>query len=133
MESQALKTLAALGADPVDNPLAALSQLAGEVLGFKNALADRVNELTDIRYEGNGPAGEQIRAEVLLYERAMDRAGALLISIARLNIDERLAAISEKQATIVIAAVEAALSHAGVTGEAATQAKQVASRRLRAV
>src|SRR5579885_2101124 len=32
VEAQARKALATLGADPVDNPLVALSQLAGEVL-----------------------------------------------------------------------------------------------------
>ncbi|MEV8480347.1 hypothetical protein [Streptomyces sp. NPDC051173] len=133
MEAQARRTLATLGADPVDNPLTALSRLAGEVLGFKNALAERVNELSDIRYEGTGNVGEQIRAEVLLYERAMDRAGAILGSIARLNIDERLAAISQKQAETVIKAIDAALAHAGITGPAATEARQVAARRLRSI
>ncbi|MFI2078689.1 hypothetical protein [Streptomyces triculaminicus] len=131
VEAQARRTLAALGADPVDNPLVALSELAGEVMGFKNALAERVNELSSIRYTGD--AGEQIRAEVLLYERAMDRAASVLGTIARLNIDERLAAISEKQAEAVVRAIDAALAHAGVTGPLATEAKQVAARRLRAV
>ncbi|MEV4438508.1 hypothetical protein AB0K09_05715 [Streptomyces sp. NPDC049577] len=131
VEAQARKTLAALGAAPVDNPLVALSELAGEILAFKTALAERVNELSSIRYSTDH--GEQIRAEVTLYERAMDRAAAVLGTIARLNIDERLAAISEKQAEAVIRAIDAALAHAGITGPLATEARQVAARRLRAV
>ncbi|MFE5868803.1 hypothetical protein ACFQ6V_09135 [Streptomyces roseifaciens] len=131
MEAQARRTLAALGAAPVDNPLVALSELAGEILAFKTALAERVNELSGIRYSTDN--GEQIRAEVTLYERAMDRAVTVLGTIARLNIDQRLAAISEKQAEAVIRAIDAALAHAGVTGSLATEAKQVAARSLRAV
>ncbi|MFI0914218.1 hypothetical protein [Streptomyces abikoensis] len=131
VDAQARRTLAALGADPVDNPLVALAQLAGEVTAFKDALAERVNELSSIRYATDH--GEQVRAEVLLYERAMDRVAAVLGTIARLNIDERLAAISEKQADAVIRAIDAALAHAGVTGPLATEARQVAARRLRAV
>lgn len=131
VEEAARKTLAKIGAKPVDNPLSALAELAGEVVAFKNVLAERVNELEEIRYQG--ATGEQIRAEIVLYERAMDRAGNLLATIAKLNIDERLAAISERQADAVIAAIEAALSYAGVTGEMAAGAKQVAAKRLRAV
>lgn len=131
LNQQANKLLVTLGADPVDNPLTALSELAGEVLAFKNALGAKVNALEEIRYKGG--AGEQLRAEVALYERAIDRAGNLLGNIARLNIDERLAAINEKQAGVVIAAIEAALAHAGITGEAAVEAKVVAARRLRAL
>jgi hypothetical protein len=132
LTKQANRLLVSLGADPVDNPLTALSELAGEVLAFKEALGQRVNELDAIRYQDD-KGGEQLRAEVALYERAVAQAGNLLGQIAKLNIDERLAAINERQAGVVIAAIEAALAHAGVTGEAATRAKQVAARRLRSV
>ncbi|RXS84234.1 hypothetical protein EST92_11795 [Streptomyces sp. TM32] len=131
VEKAAHRTLARIGAKPVDNPLTALAELAGEVLAFKEILAERVNELEEIRYQG--AAGEQIRAEIVLYERAMDRAGNLLATIAKLNIDERLAAITEKQAEAVIGAIDAALAHAGITGPAATGAKQAGARYLRAV
>jgi hypothetical protein len=128
---EANKLLVQIGASPVDNPLTALSELAGEVLAFKNALGAKVNELEEIRYKGG--AGEQLRAEVALYERAVNQAGNLLANIARLNIDERLAAITEKQAETVLRAIDAALIAAGVTGESAAAAKQVAARHLRAV
>jgi hypothetical protein len=128
---EANKLLVQIGASPVDNPLTALSELAGEVLAFKNALGAKVNELEEIRYKGG--AGEQLRAEVALYERAVNQAGTLLANIARLNIDERLAAITEKQAETVLRAIDAALIAAGVTGESAAAAKQVAARHLRAV
>ncbi|MGK5728934.1 hypothetical protein [Streptomyces sp. URMC 124] len=131
VEAQARRTLAQLGAAPVENPLTALAELAGEILAFKTALAERVNDLSSIRFSTE--YGEQVRAEVSLYERAMDRAVNVLGTIARLNIDERLAAISERQAQAVITAIDAALAQAGVTGPAAAEAKRVAARRLRAV
>lgn len=132
LNEQANKLLVKVGANPVDNPLTALSQLAGEVLAFKEALGERVNALGDeIRYKGG--AGEQLRAEVALYERAVNQASTLLSNIARLNIDERLAAISEKQTETVIKAIDAALLYAGVTGDVAAGAKKVAARHLRAV
>ncbi|WP_327066887.1 hypothetical protein [Kitasatospora sp. NBC_01302] len=125
--------LAELDVAPVDDPLTALMQLAGQVLAWQEATADLVNRLGDqVRYEGMA-GGEQLRAEVQLYERSMDRAEKVLSSIARLNIEERLAQISEAQADRVLAAIDAALAAAGLAGAEATRARQVAARHLRAV
>ncbi|MFJ5217179.1 hypothetical protein ACIP98_20955 [Streptomyces sp. NPDC088354] len=132
VEEETRRALAVLDVPPVDNPLTALSELAGQVVAWKDALAERVNMLERIRYTDDKNA-EQLRSEVALYERAMDRCVNVLGTIGRLRIDERLAAISEQQATVVIGAIEAALTHAGVTGQAATAAKAVAARHLRAV
>lgn len=127
------RALAVLDVTPVENPLSALSEVAGQILAWKDRLSFRVNALNErIRYEDDKGA-EQLRAEVALYERALDRSVNVLATIGRLNIDERLAAISEKQADAVIAAIEAALAHAGVTGDRAAEAKRIAARHLRAV
>ncbi len=133
---------------PVGNPLTELSKLAGRARAWMELLEERVQALLDdepapgeqvdgkkergIRYRGG--AGEQTRAEVQLYERAMGQLGTLLTSIARLNIDERLAAITERQADAVIAALEAGLTAAGVHDlSQRTLAKAAASRELRLV
>ncbi|MGW2692339.1 hypothetical protein ACWC3Y_10810 [Streptomyces sp. NPDC001296] len=126
------RALAVLDVAPVDNPLTALAEVAGQILAWKDRLSFRVNALEQIRYEDDKGA-EQLRAEIALYERALDRSVTVLATIGRLNIDERLAAISEKQADVVIAAIEAALAFAGVTGERAADAKKVAARHLRSV
>ncbi|MFD9632840.1 hypothetical protein [Streptomyces violascens] len=133
LDEQLNRLLVGIGFSPVDNPLRALADLAGEMTALKDGLAALVRKLhvDEIRYKGG--AGEQIRAEVVLYERALERTGQLLVNIARLNIDERLAAIEEKQADTVIRAVEAALASVGIRGEDAVQAKKVAARHLRAV
>ena len=125
--------LARLDVAPVQNPLEALRQLAGEVTWWKNALAGRVNDLTSIRYESE-TGGEQLRSEIALFERAMDRCATVLGTIARLNIDERLAAISEQQIEAFLGAIEAALNAAGVREPAQrTAAKTAAAAQLRRI
>lgn len=131
-EAEARAVLAELGVPAVDDPLAALLKLAGQVLAWQEATATLVNGLEEVRYEGVSGA-EQLRAEVALYERAMDRAVAVLAAIARLNIEERLARVTERQADAVIDAIDTALAAAGVTGQDAARAKQVAARHLRSV
>lgn len=116
---------------PVEDPLRALQELAGEALLWKNLLAEHVAKLKSPRYRNQ--FGEQLRAEVVVYERAMDRAGELLAKIARLNIDERLAAIDAAKKLMVIRAIEASLASAGISGPALAEAKKVAGRHLRVI
>lgn len=133
VEVEARQVLAELGVAPVEDPLAQLLKLAGEVLAWQRATAALVNGLEDgIRYRGANGA-EQLRAEIALYERAMDRAVNVLSAIARLGIDERLVQVTEKQADAVVGALNAALAAAGVSGEQAEQARRAAARHLRSV
>lgn len=118
-----------LDAAPITDPLRALQELAGQVVEWKNALADRVS-LHQLRYESN-ISTEQIRGEVQLLERAMDRCNTVLATIAKLNIDERLARIDEATAVMVVRAIEAGLASAGVSGPAAVRAREVVRGHLR--
>ncbi|MER7927035.1 HGGxSTG domain-containing protein [Streptomyces sp. NPDC096057] len=132
LEAGARALLADLDVDPVGDPLAALLRLGGQAIAWQEAAAKLVNELADIRYRAaNGT--EQLRAEVALFERATDRACQVLATIAKLRIDERLTAVSERQAEAVIGAVEAALAAVGVTGERAVDARRAAARHLRLI
>lgn len=131
-EADARAVLAELGVPAVEDPLAALLKLAGQILAWQEATATLVNGLDEVRYEG-ATGAEQLRAEVALYERAMDRAVSVLSAIARLNIEERLARVTERQADAVIDAIDAALAAVGVTGRDAATAKQAAARHLRSV
>lgn len=113
-----------LNITPVEDPLTELKKLAGEVLAWKNEMSRHVGELTNIRYGGD--SGEQIRGEIQLFERAMDRCASVLTAIAKLNIDERLAAISEQQAQMLSAALFAAFDEAGLSITDTIQKKAVA-------
>lgn len=142
LEREIANTVERLDGKAVDNPLTELAALAGRARTWMDLMEVRVQKLLaaddteggdsgGIRYRGG--AGEQLRAEVALYERAMDRLGKFLTDYGRLGIDERLAKIEQSKADAIIAAIDAALTHAGVTGELAAEAKKVAARHLRAV
>lgn len=114
---------------PIIDPLAALQELAGEAKWWKEVLVEAVTKLKTIRYSTDG--GEAIRGEVLLFERALDRLGAFLIAMAKLNIDERLVRIEEQRRDMVLAALEAGFVKAGLTGQPMLEAKAETARRLR--
>lgn len=78
-------------------------------------------EPDQIRYRSY-QGGEQIRGEVLLFERAMDRCVHTLGVIAKLNIDDRLAAITERQADIIERAVLAMMDDLGMDSDSQKQA-----------
>jgi DNA-binding protein YbaB len=131
-DREARAVLAELDVDPVDDPLTALSQVAGQATAWQKSTAELVNRLSQIRYEG-AAGGEQLRAEVSLFERATDRLITVLSTIARLDIDGRLVRIEEAKAQLLMDAVQAGLDAIGITTEQATQVKQVMARKLRAV
>ncbi|MEJ2860549.1 HGGxSTG domain-containing protein [Actinomycetospora flava] len=132
LDADVRRAIGRLEVAPCDNPLEALAELAGEVLAWKDQLGRLVADLRSVRYDSEG-YGEQVRGEVLLFERAMDRCAKVLGLIARLDLDARLSRVSEQQADLVVAAVQAALDTAGVTGDRASEARAVAARHLRAV
>lgn len=130
-EQASRKALGKLSITPVANPLLELQKLAGEAVAWKSVIADKVAELDRLRYSTDG--GEAIRGEVLLFERAMDRCSTVLGMIARLNIDERLAAISEAQHRMIVTAIDAGLTSAGVTGPQREAARRSVAQHLRLV
>lgn len=136
VEARARTALAQLGARPVDNPLAELQRLAGRVLAWERVIGEMVNELGSIRYETEF-GGEQLRSEVALLERAMDRCERVLVAMAKLNIDERLAQIkvrlSRTQADVLTGIVLGAFADIGLSAELVAAVKPAMARRLREV
>ncbi|MGH2843876.1 MAG: hypothetical protein ACRDKL_09860 [Solirubrobacteraceae bacterium] len=101
--------VAGLDWQPCGDPLQALYLLMGEVTAWKTILADQVRLLTSLSTRDSFGV-ERVKPTVELFERAQDRAGRLLTQVARLDLDSRLVAISEKQANIMIGAVERMLA-----------------------
>lgn len=131
LEHEVRAELARLDVQPVDDPLRELQQLAGQVLAWKDAIGRLVNDLESIRYEGE--FGEQLRSEVALFERAMDRCERVLVAMARLNIDERLVKISEAQGHLVVEVMQAALAELGLDRATQDAIRPVIARHLRLV
>lgn len=132
LDADVRRVLADMDVSVIADPLTELGKLAGQVVAYKDALARLVNDLTAIRYE-DAKGGEQLRAEVAVFNLALAECRQVLVSVARLNIDERLARISERQTETLQEAVAAGLVAAGVTGEQATAARHAVARHLRSV
>lgn len=131
VEQKLRKTMHGLEIQSVKDPLTALAELAGEVTAWKDNLRQHVDQLKTYGYHGEH--GEQIRAEVQLYERALDRTVSILDKIARLDIDSRLAAIGERQADLVEAALAAALAALDLTVDQQQKAWGAVGAHLRAL
>ena len=131
LQARADQLLHQFDAPAVADPLEALQRLAGRALALEETIGRLVNDLTVIRYESEG-GGEQLRAEVAVLERAMDRCGRLLVDIAKLNIEERLAKITEIQVGIIQEAMFAVLGEMGLPPDKQREAQQRLGRRLRA-
>lgn len=112
-EDAAARELARLDLEPMADPLSQLALLAAQAAWWKDRMAERVNGLLDLRYE-SADGAEQLRAEVALWERALDRTEKFCVSMARLNIDERLAEISQAQGRMIVSFVMAALARFGI-------------------
>ena len=132
IQAQAASELAKLDVVPVANPLAELQILAAQSVAWKNAMAAKVNELTDVSYRST-LGQEQLRSELTLWERAMDRCLATLTALAKMDIDERLVRIEEGKAVMVAAAVRDGLAKAGATEQQQLEAKKHVVLRLRAL
>lgn len=124
VQTQLADLVAQYDTGPVQDPLTALKALAGEVVAWKDAMRAKVSELDTLSYASD--YGETAKAVVQLFERAMDRASDLLFKIARLNIDERLAAVTEAQAKMIEDAFFAALDEVGIPVTDMDRREQVA-------
>lgn len=132
-EQNLKKQHAGMRIKPIENPLSELQKLAGEVVAWKQLLAEQVQNLQTMRYEGQGNVGEQLRAEVALFERSMDRCTTTLSAIAKLNIDERLVRIKEREADLFEQVMQRVFAKMGLTDDEQTSARQIVAGEIRAI
>ena len=134
-ERQIFRQIADYDVTPITDPYTALADLAGRILAVSRLFEDEFERLDQLRYEGN-LRGEQVRAEVELYERALDRSAKVLGEMARLDLDARIAklhaVIDETTADVITAALMAALVAARCTPEQAEAARVELASQLRA-
>lgn len=131
-EEDAMRLLHSMNIKPVGDPLTALQQLAGEVVAWKEILSGKVADLQgDYRYKHQ--SGEQLRAEVLLFERALDRCASTLAAISKLNIDDRLARVREREADMFEKAMNAALTKMGLDDDQQRNARKIIAAEVRAI
>ena len=63
---------------PVTDPISALSELAPETLVLNDYLRGKVDALRAEEWWYKGAAQEQLRSEIVLYERSLDRCAQCL-------------------------------------------------------
>lgn len=85
-----------------------LQELAAEALAFKDALAERVAQLEELRYRG--ASGEQLRGELQAYTAALDRAEGFVHRLARLGLDERQVKLDEARVVLLVSVLERVLA-----------------------
>jgi len=117
IDQQARKALEGItDFDAITDPVERLQMLAGRAERFMQVIGDRVEQLTSIRYSTD-EGGEQLRAEVTIYERALTATGRLLVDLARLGLDERSVRVQEAQVAILAGALSQALSETDLPAE----------------
>lgn len=121
-----------LNPEPIGNSLQAHLDLAAEAWALKEILRNVIAYLFSqdrIRY-AHQKVGEQLRAELLLYERAVERLDRILTNINRAKIEARLAAISEARLQHEERAFATALQAANIPVERQEAARAVLRREL---
>lgn len=132
-ERRARQLLGELGqVAPVTDPAGELQLLAGEIVGMKNAAAALVAGLDEPRYRGaNGT--EQLRAEIVVYERSLDRAARVLGDMVKLGLEERQVRLAEEHGALIAQAIRAILADLQLTPEQQARVSEVVPRHLRAL
>lgn len=131
-EAEARQELAKLNVRPVGNPLLTLRRLAGQAEAWKETCARLVNRLTDdsVRYEGR-LHGEMVRAEVGMWQDSMRQSASIVTALAKLDIDDRLAAVEQQKADMLSVAFAAALARAQLPAELESGVRAEFASRLR--
>lgn len=109
-EQQAVKAVKRAGVDveAVADPVALLRELAAEAVALKEFFAERLAALEELRYRSG--SGEQLRSEVALYERSLERAQKFAADLARLGISERSVRVDEARVILLVAVLERVLA-----------------------
>jgi len=117
----------------IGDPLEALLLVADQMMALCDILRNKVATLamSEWRYS-HLRVGEQIRTEVYLYERALDRIGKHLVNIAKLRIAEHKLELDQELAGVVERALGIALEASGADLVGQDKARSVLARELAA-
>lgn len=105
-ERDAAASLAEIGYEPIGDPIEELADVAAQAKALMSFFANKVADLGSLRYRSEGGT-EQLRAEVSLYERAMDRTAKLLEALGRLGLEEHRQARNDAVADNYLALMRA--------------------------
>lgn len=101
-----------------------LLTVAGVSRAWREVLQGRVEELQKYGYDSN-LGTEQLKTDVALFERALERSAKIGEALARLNLEERKAALDERIAGQLVAVIRATFAEVGLTPEQEARANVV--------
>lgn len=105
--------------------IAKVVDMVDHVVQFEDIAWKKVESLDGEWRRVAKDGSEQVRGEVQVYERALDRSGRILGQITKLGIDAQLASASQNQLEAVKVAVMKALLRLGLSGEQLREARTV--------
>lgn len=120
-------------AAPITNPAEALLNVASEINGFKDYLADRVSEIRAESWRYSGAQAEQLRAEISLYERALDRTARVLVDVNKLDLEAKRDAFNQQHGALLAGAVQRILDALDLTEQQRRRVPEVVPAVLRAI
>lgn len=130
VRAEAAAVLAHEGISGVDDPVELLSRVAAEVVAFKDALAARVNALESLTVAGSQ---DRLRAEMELYERALDRTMKAAEVLAKLDLEGRRQAAAERWGAEIAALLQAIFVELALSEQQWQRVPVVVSHHLEAV
>lgn len=101
-----------------------LLTVAGVSKAWREVLQGRVEELQKYGYDSN-LGTEQLKTDVALFERALERSAKIGEALARLNLEERKAALDERIAGQLVAVMRATFAELGLSPEQEARAAVV--------
>ena len=91
-------------AAPVENTVEELAKLAGVLRNAVTNVGERVNQLTSLSVETRA-GGEQLRGEVVLWEKLLGHLRMTLVEMEKLDLTDRLVRVEERRADLVAEAL----------------------------
>lgn len=118
LDREARRLLGIEGYEPITDPFTQLSEIAGELVKLKDILRGKVEELTTLKDIGGDKVATQIDVVFSAYERALDRCERMLMGMARLDLESRIARlhsrINDNAAAQIVGSLTSALDAADV-------------------
>lgn len=132
LEASATEALAHEGVRAVEDPLGELGRLASSSQALTEALGKRVNALNELEHYDLKET-PTIKAEVQMYERAMDRTARLLDSLVKHGYSERQIQIQETEALLVAGVIRRVIAGLGLSQEQQSKAQELLAAEFRAL
>ena len=130
LEAKVTAVLAHEGIETIEDPLHELGLLASSSKALADALGQRVNAMNTLEHF-DAKSSPTIKAEVQMYERALDRTHRLLDSLIRHGYSERQIQIQESEALLVAGVLRRVIAALGLTPEQQRSAQQMLAQEFR--